>query len=176
MLFLFLLNALGFYGVFLGLQFKYAQEANDLLDEEQYSGADAMTFRVPLTVPYSTYQQDYERVSGEFEHDGEVYRLVKQKLLRDTLYIVCVKDIKSKKINQALIDYVKTFTDKPVNAKQQSGKQVLSFMKDYLNTGVSVESQSSGWKEAVVYGEFTRHYLSTFASRIKYPPKQNLSL
>lgn len=171
MLVLFLLNLLGFYGVFLGLQFKNAQEANDQLDEELYSGADAMTFRVPLTVPYSTDHQDYERVSGEFEHDGDVYRLVKQKLFRDTLYIVCVKDINSKKINQALVDYVKTFTDKPVNAKQQNGKQVLSFMKDYVTMRVAVESQSSGWKKTVGYGDFTRYYLSYHTSRIKHPPK-----
>ena len=74
LLVLFLLNVLGFYGVFLGLQFKYAQEANDQLDDELYSSEDAMTFRVPLTVPYSTDNQDYERVSGEFEHGGDVYR------------------------------------------------------------------------------------------------------
>ncbi|HMI65785.1 MAG TPA: hypothetical protein VK517_07115 [Cyclobacteriaceae bacterium] len=173
MLVLFLLNVLGFYGVFLGLQFKYAQEANDQLDAEQYSNADAVTFRIPLTVPYSTDHQDYERVSGEFEHDGEVYRLVKQKLFRDTLYIVCVKDNESKKINQALVDYVKTFSDKPVNAKQHNGKQVLSFIKDYVTTGVSVESQSSGWYKTFRYEDVTRHYLSLPSSRIKYPPRNN---
>jgi len=173
LLVLFLLNVLGFYGVFLGLQFKYAQEANDQLDDELYSSDDAMTFRIPLTVPYSTDHQDYERVSGEFEHDGDVYRLVKQKLFRDTLYIVCVKDIKTKKINQALVDYVKTFSDKPVNSKQHSGKQVPSFMKDYVTTGMSVESQSSGWKKTVGYGNFTRYYLSYHTSRIKHPPKHD---
>jgi hypothetical protein len=171
MLVLFLLNVLGFYGVFVGLQFKYAQEANDQLDAEQYSSADAMTFRIPLTVPYSTDHQDYERINGEFEHDNEVYRLVKQKLFRDTLYIVCVKDSKSKKINQALVDYVKTFSDKPVNAKQHNGKQVLSFIKDYVTTGVSVESESSGWNKSFRYEDFTHHYLSFHSSRIKYPPR-----
>src|SRR5258706_15021409 len=103
MLVLFLLNVLGFYGVFLGLKFKYAQDANDQLDAEQYSNADAVTFRIPLTVPYSTDHQDYERVSGEFEHDGEVYRLGEQKHFRHTAYIGCVKEDQRKKINQDLV-------------------------------------------------------------------------
>jgi hypothetical protein len=176
LLVLFLLNALGFYGIFVGLQLNNDQQANDQLDEEHYSGADAMTFRIPLSVPYSTDGQEYERVSGQFEHDGEIYRLVKQKLLRDTLYIVCVRDNEGKKINQALADYVKTFTDKPVNAKQQQGKHLLSFIKDYIPTGVSVEPQCSGWNKAIGFGDFKIQYLSFETSGIKYPPKQDASV
>ena len=171
MLFLFMLNVLGFYGIFLGLQFKYAQDANRNLDEERYPSADQITFKIPLSVPYYADNQDYERVSGEFEYQGEVYRLLKQKYAGDILYIVCVKDQEVKKINQALTDYVKTFTDKPVNAKQQSAKSFQSPCKDYLTTGVSVESQSSGWKKPVVYGNPMTSYLSLDPSRIKYPPR-----
>ena len=171
MLFLFMLNVLGFYGIFLGLQFKYALDANRNLDEERYPSADEITFKVPLSVPYYADNQDYERVSGEFEYQGEVYRLLKQKYSGDVLYIVCVKDQEAKKFNQALTDYIKTFTDKPVNAKQQSTKSVQSLCKDYLSTGVSVESQASGWKKPVVYGHQTKRFQSLDPSRIKYPPK-----
>src|SRR5882762_9317018 len=99
-LILFLLNAVGLYGILLGLQFRFASEVNKQLDEDQYSASEAITFHVPITLPYSSDEQDLHRLTGEFEHQGEVYRLVKQKLYRDTLYIVCVKDTKSKKINQ----------------------------------------------------------------------------
>ncbi len=162
---------LGFYGVFVGLQFKYAQEANNSFDRDQYSAADEMTFKVPLAVPYSTDQEEYQRVNGEFEHDGEVYRLVKQKLVHDTLYVVCVKDVRSGTINRALADYVKTFTDKPANSKQHNGKTALSFVKEYVSTGVSVQSLTSGWDKPVTYGEFVAKYLSIHTSRIKYPPR-----
>ena len=91
-LIVFLLNAVGFYGILLGLQLKFASEVNKQLDEDQYTTSDAITFRVPMSIPYSIEEQDYHRVTGEFEHEGEVYRLVKQKLYKDTLYIVCVKD------------------------------------------------------------------------------------
>lgn len=171
MLFLFLLNILGFYGIFLGLQFKYAREANRNLDEEHYSDLDAVTFKVPLSIPYYSDNQGFERVSGEFENDGEVYRLLKQKYSADTLTIVCVKDREARKINQALKDYVKTFSDKPVNAKHHNSKSLQSFCKDYMTTLVSIESQASGWKKPVVYANPTQPYLSLNPSRIKYPPK-----
>jgi len=175
MLLLFLLNTVGFYGIFLGMQLRYAREANKQLDDGQYSASDAMTFKVPLSVPYASDNQEYQRVAGEFEHRGEVYRLVKQKLYHDTLYIVCVKDRESKKINQALDDYVKTFTDKPVNAKQQNNKLIQSFIKDFLTTGVVVETQALGWNKSTAYRNFSSRYFSFYSFRIKYPPKSILS-
>ncbi len=171
MLFLFLLNVLGFYGIFLGLQFKSAMEANRNLDEERYADFDAVTFKVPLSIPYSSDNEDFERVSGEFEHEGEVYRLLKQKFSRDTLTLVCVKDREAMKINQAMTDYVKTFSDKPANAKQQNTKSLQSFCKDYVTTLVSIEPQASGWNETVVHPNSIERYSSFNPSRIKYPPR-----
>jgi len=170
-LILFLLNAVGLYGILLGLQFRFASEVNSALDEDRYTTSEAITFRISMALPYSVEDQDFHRVSGEFENQGEIYRLVKQKLAKDTLYIVCVKDTKSKKINQALADYVKTFTDRPFNAKQQGTKLAYSIIKDYLNTGISLENEAKGWKESVSYNELTIRYHSSFSFRIKYPPK-----
>ena len=62
---------------------------------------------------------------------GEFYRLVKQKYQNDTLFIVCIKDQASKRIQQAVTDYAKTFTDKPIDTKH-NGKANFNFVKDYL--------------------------------------------
>lgn len=170
-LILFLLNAVGLYGILLGLQFKFASEANRALDEDKYSTSEAITFKIPMSLPYSIEDQGFQRVTGEFENQGEVYRLVKQKLSKDTLYIVCVKDTESKKINQALTDYVKTFSDRPFNAKQQGTKLAYSIIKDYLNTGISIENGAIGWKECVSFNELAVDDFSFYSSKIKYPPK-----
>jgi hypothetical protein len=170
-LILFLLNAVGLYGVLIGLQFRFASEANKEIDEDRYSSSEAITLQVPLSIPYGPDELDYHRVTGEFEHEGDVYRLVKQKLHRDTLYIVCIKDSRSKKINQALADYVKTFTDRPINAKQQNAKVIYSIIKDFLNTGIEIENDAVGWRECLPYHNLAHHYFSSYSARIKYPPK-----
>ncbi|HEX6890362.1 MAG TPA: hypothetical protein VF141_06710, partial [Chryseolinea sp.] len=113
---LLLFNALGFYGLFIGLRYKNEIDLVQRLDNDQYLEEQTVTLKVPMTLPYHL-DSEYERVDGEIEHDGEFYRLVKQKLQKDTLYIVCIKDQGSKRIKQALADYVKTFTDKPADAK-----------------------------------------------------------
>jgi hypothetical protein len=140
---LFFLNMLGYYGVFVGLQVQSGQTMRDQFDSENYASEQEVTIKVPITIPYASDSRGYERVDGEFEHNDQVYRLVKQKLQSDTLFIVCIKDTHAVKINQALADYVKTFTDKPFSAKQNAKTQVFS--KDYISTSISIETVATGW-------------------------------
>jgi hypothetical protein len=139
---LLMLNVMGYYGLFLGLKYQNTQQITERLDSDDYTDNETITIRVPLAVPYYP-DTEFQRIDGEIEHNGEFYHLVKQKLLRDTLHIVCIKDIKSKHIKQALTDYVKTFTDHPADAAQ--GKTIPGFIKDYLTTNFALGSSSTGW-------------------------------
>jgi hypothetical protein len=171
MLCLFLLNVLGYYGIFLGLRHMSVQELVQRLDSDSYRESETTTFKIPLTVPYYTDSRDFERVNGEFEFNGEVYRLVKQRLHQDTLHIVCVKDNESKKINQVLADYVKTFTDKPCNSKQ-STKSLLGLIKDFIPFSVSVDTNSFGWEHRLDYSSLLQSFNATFYSSIIHPPER----
>ena len=119
----------GYYGVMVGLQFSAEQGLRMQFDAENYALEQEVIIKVPISIPYVTDSKGYERVDGEFEHNRHVYRLVKQKLQNDTLIIVCIKDNQAVKINQALTDYVNTFTDKPFNT-QQNTKANQAFSKD----------------------------------------------
>jgi len=171
MLFVFLLNVLGYYGIFVGLRLRNVQELVQKLDDNAYKASEAITFKMPITVPYNIDSRDFERVDGEFEHNGEVYRLVKQKLSQDTLYIVCVKDQESKKINQVLADYVKTFTDKPSSAKQ-GAKTTPSLIKDYISFAVAISNTSTGWESTTDYSLFPESLIPTFAPSFVHPPER----
>jgi hypothetical protein len=166
---LLLFNALGFFGLFVGLRYKTANDLVERLDNQQYLEEETVTLKVPMTIPYHL-DSEYERVDGEIEHNGEFFRLVKQKLEKDTLYIVCIKDQDSKRIKQALADYVKTFTDKPVDAKQQ-GKYSVSLIKDFLPTSTEITPASAGWNYCITLVD----KLDSFSSRslaVVSPPPQ----
>lgn len=170
MLFLFLLNVLGYYGVLVGLQIKNTQNLSAQFDEDDYSRQHEVTIKVPITVPYQSDTREYVRVDGEFEHEGDVYKMVKQRLQRDTLYIVCVKDNTSKKINQALKDYVKTYTDKPSNEKSQT-KVLQNLIKDYISTSTVLQSNNAGWNYELPEGSMLNAYESV-SIQLNNPPPQ----
>jgi hypothetical protein len=69
----------GYYGVFVGLKFSSEIAIREQFDAENYT-AEEVIIKVPIAIPYATDSKGYERVDGEFEHNGEFYRLVKQKI------------------------------------------------------------------------------------------------
>lgn len=168
---LLLLNVMGYYGVFLGLQYKNDKDMIQRLDAENYSLSETVTIKIPISIPYAADSKSFERVDGQFEHNGEFYRLVKQKLAQDTLYIVCIKDHENKRIDEAIANFVKTFTDKPVD--QNSGsKIVVSFIKDYLPQSLTVQHLSLGWETDVVKESSCSILKSSFHPSIVHPPER----
>ena len=169
LIFLLLFNALGFYGLFVGLRYKTASDLVARLDKQQYLDEETVTLKIPMAIPYHL-DSDYERVDGEIEHGGEFYRLVKQKLQKDTLYIVCIKDYDSKRIKQALADYVKTFTDKPVDSNS-AGKFLTNFIKDFLPTSLEIRPASAGWNYSVALADISDSFDSRSLAVFSPPPQ-----
>jgi len=167
---LLLMNVLGYYGVFMGLHYKNSQDLMQRFDANDYGEQETVTLKVPLALPYAADETQFERVDGELEHQGEFYRLVKQRLYQDTLYMVCYKDSQSKRIKQALADYVKTFTDKPADAKS-SGKTLQTFIKDYISSTVAIETLTDGWEKNLSFFAVAPSYHQDTIHLIKHPPK-----
>ncbi|MBL7857220.1 MAG: hypothetical protein JNM57_05985 [Cyclobacteriaceae bacterium] len=168
---LLLLNVLGYYAFFEGLHYQNKQRIMQRLDVADYNVDEALTFKIPITIPYATDSKDFERVDGEFEYNGEFFHMVKQRLYKDTLFIVCVKDNTTKQINQALTDYVKTFSDKPVDAKSSSSV-MNSFIKDYVGNQNEIECKapeaSSVAKNQIASPVFT----DSFYASVIHPPER----
>jgi len=165
-----LFNALGFFGLFVGLRYKTGRDLTERLDNDEYSEEETVTLKVPMALPYHIDSKVYERIDGEIEHQGEFYRLVKQKLEKDTLYIVCIKDHDSKRIKQALSDYVKTFTDNPVDSKQTT-KSFVGFIKDFLPSAIDITPTSSGWNYSVALTAFFDSFSSRSIAVFSPPPQ-----
>lgn len=166
----FLLNVFGLYGIFMGLRVQMTDRVRESLDESNYAMSDEVTFKVPISIPYASDMTEYSRVDGEFQHEGNVYRLVKQKLLKDTLYVVCMKDFHTQKIDKALEDYVKTFSDKP-SSEKSSSKTVITFSKDFISQSVSLEPRQAGWERSFPLKANHSNKTISISSEIVQPPK-----
>lgn len=166
-----LFNALGFYGLFIGLEYSNELSQHRLFNNDSYDRSLEISIKVPLAVPYALDQSDYERVDGDFEYNGEFYRLVKQKLSHDTLHIICVRDFDSKKIHLALQDYVKTFTDKHPEGKT-SAKTSLNFLKDYFQPQFSIIKLSTGWSSDVEVNTSLQNFTPDYFHDIVHPPER----
>ena len=125
------------------------------LDQENYSVGETITIKMPFTLPYQMDGKEFERVNGEFEYNGEYFKLVKQRVDRDTLYIVCIKDHNEKKLFNFIADIVKISTDLPTSP-QQTMKLLGSLAKDYMPMAPVEMVTQQGW--SLKYGYAPQHF------------------
>lgn len=162
---------MGYYGVFLGMQYRNDTAMMQVLDANRYDESQTITIRIPVSIPYMNDNTAFERVNGTFKHHGEHYRLVKQRYSQDTLTVVCVKDHETKRIDEALTGYLKTFTDEPSGQGEHS-RITLSFIKDYLPQGFSLSTTSTGWESAIAMVGYRINLIPTFTASLIHPPER----
>lgn len=147
-LIIFLFNVGGYYLVFIGLKYQAKSQLLKQIEAQTYSAEEAIELKIPMSLPYELNQQQYERVDGEFAHEGRIYRLVKQKYVSDTLYLVCIPSHKEKLLQNVMSDYIKGLNDIPVSSKNAL-TLLVKWLKEYQNNfGITIV-HSSGWHISV---------------------------
>ena len=132
---IFLNYLLGYYVIFWVLKRQADSQMIQKLNTENYSDNETVTFKFPFTLPYYKDWNSYERIDGSFQYNGDFFKLVKQKLNHDTLYIVCIKDYNVKRISGLVTDFIKLANDLTANSK--TIKLVGNFSKDYQPQKIS---------------------------------------
>lgn len=142
------------------------------LDLEDYDNEETITLKIPISIPYLTEDKEFVRVDGVFEHQGEVYRLVKQKISPDTVTVICVKDHTASRIHEAMLSYVKTFTDKPIGQSPTS-KILVSLIKEYLPQTFFIGNIAGGWQTDLAKADFINCLIPSFTASIIHPPERS---
>ena len=141
---LFLFNLFGYR-----ILFNYEQQQSDKhleasLDKQQYNDADLIAITVPLSLPYVSNQQNFERINGEITVNGRILKYVKRKISNGNLVLLCLPDNDKMRIESAKDEFFKYANDlvqnshskKPVNSKTGVFKNIFS--EYYLNTSNSI--------------------------------------
>jgi hypothetical protein len=173
-LLLFLFNVGGYYIVFIGLQYRASKELSEKLDNNQYDEDEAFLFKLPLTLPYQITENGYERVRGRFEHGGNFYTLVKQKLENDTLFIVCIHDRTQKRLDGEFLKYAKLSNDIPISQNSITIILLSKLSKDFnMNEILEILSPESCYIKAS-YASVSSSLLKGDQTVPSPPPKRAL--
>lgn len=167
---LILLNVMGYYGLFLGLEYKNTRDMISQFDAGTYNVEEAELLKIPFPSPNGYSCETFERIDGDFKRNGKVYRLIKQRLFRDTFHIVYIKDKVGTALNDALVDYVKTFSEE---TSDQGHTRILPlFIKEYLARQFSLQPWSPGYEQAVRKESHICIFIDTFETSIVHPPER----
>ena len=164
-----LMNSIGFYALVANLERVHDQKISDQLDEDEYSGSDAITLKVPFSLPYSTFSDRYERVSGKIEYEGDHYYMIKHKFHNDTLFIVCVRNARLAEINYAYQNLATAAGDQ--HDGKSSNKTAAQFQVKDLETCTGIHVNANLFQlESIELPLYTFSAIAISDSPLEQPP------
>ena len=105
-----------------------------LLDKEQYDERDLVTIKVPLSLPYQTSWKEVERVDGEVNLDGKLYKYVKRMYYEGEMIYWCLPNEQKMQIQTARDEFFKYANDLlQNNSSKKSDHSNNNFSKNTLS-------------------------------------------
>lgn len=142
-LLLLVFNLLGYQFLFYYAQQQSDKQLEASLDKALYNEADLITIKVPLSIPYQIDRNDFERVDGEINLNGKIYKYVKRKVTEGQLVLLCLPDRHKMQLETAKGDFFKNVSDvAPNNGSKKSEKSKACSFTNILS---EYEPQHSGY-------------------------------
>ncbi len=116
------------------------------IDKAEYNEADLITIKVPLSLPYQNDTKEFERLEGEINFKGKIYKYVKRKIEKGEFVLMCLPDKNKMKIEEAKEDFFKNSNDLGQNnSNKQEKSKAISIKKasgeyDEYSFSISINS------------------------------------
>jgi len=164
------LNTVGYYSFLVMVRNQLTSRVTEKLQSGFNEPGAQMIIKMPLSIPYGADSHEYEPIHGAISFEGTDYQLIKQRLYKDTLYVVCIRDYKTTEASNQIKDFSKSFASE---SKQQSSgiKLVISSAKYYFSKTNSLESLNTGWTIDRTFVEIASRYRYDSNPPIFHPPK-----
>lgn len=166
---IFLLNVLGYYGVFVGAKKLSSNRLAGRLDSEMYDLGGNITIKVPLALPFEVTSEHFSRNDGTFEMDGQVYQVINQRHYNDTLYMVCLKDESTTRLNSILAEYIESFSGHDDGDSQHTTPGLI---KDFVSEVITLKNSGYGWVESIRLTTRSSYLIDAYAASIVHPPER----
>ena len=101
------------------------------LDKGSYNESELITVKIPLNLPYQSNSRDFERVNGEVNVNGTIYKYVQRKIFNDTLILQCIPHEEKTVLQQKANDYMGKVTDLPGNDNNKKAEAFKQLFSDY---------------------------------------------
>ncbi len=120
-----LFNMIGYRAWFYYAEGKADATMEARLDQDQYDENELVAFTIPLYNPYQLEQKSFERVNGEININGKIFRYVKRRVSDGNLILLCIPDNHKNILKKAKSDYENASIDLTCNGKN-TGRSVIA--------------------------------------------------
>ncbi len=129
-------NMLGYYFLMVLKEAEINRNLSLNLQSGDIPDNELLVFPVPIDFYHQPDRKGFEAVEGEFRFEGKFYKMVKQKLENDTLFVYCYNNKEKQKIFSDVSEHTK---DNLAGANRQEDKKTglhLLLIKEYLQNHI----------------------------------------
>lgn len=162
------MNSVGYYACLVMLSGHTAASGEQNIQSSLNEPGGSLILRIPLRIPYLQDSENYNPTSGHITYDGKVFQAIKQKIYRDSLYLVCVYDERTTDAENKVSDLASSFAGEQ---QKDAHKLLISFAKYFFRAADLEIHAQSGWM-------IERDYIEPIASNyqrsslaIFHPPR-----
>ena len=110
-----------------------ADKFNELqISKDRYKPTDLVEVKIPVHLPGADNYGGYQQISGSVQLAQNCYNYVQMKMTEDTLYVKCIPNYKTTRLNKANTIFARQVSEAPFNAKKQSSPVKSVTLAKYL--------------------------------------------
>lgn len=170
-LLVFLFNVVGYKIFFYYLEIEADEHIQSKIEQISELNKELITIKIPINLPYHTDWSNFERVDGEVNFRGKIYKYVKQKVSRDTLILLCINDEQKVEIGKQSDNYFKKINDltKDNNKKPNIKQTKIDYFESFKSTKFVLFASNKSDYEV----NKKNTYPIGFTRKLEMPPRQS---
>lgn len=142
---IFAFNTLGYRLLFDHMAMQADSNLEASLNEDKYRDQDLISIKQPIQLPYYTNNQIFQRIDGEVNINGTLYKFVKCRIYNDSLEMMCIPNLAKMQIQQSKTDFFKLANDlqqqsskKKADSQQKSFKSIVNECEEIALTNFNI--------------------------------------
>lgn len=144
-------------------------------DQNKYDEAQLISIKIPMTcLAYCNTSYSFERVDGQIEIKGVIYKFVKRRLYNDSLEMLCIPNNTAMQLHSAKNNFFKLVNDFPGNSQGKKSNSHNNVSKNFSPSDYTIQElfklnvpSLSISKKHSLYPE---HIVSSFPATDEQPP------
>ncbi|WP_291780221.1 hypothetical protein [Cecembia sp.] len=158
----FALYHFGYYVAYFSFHIQIEKNWVEKIYSEQKEGWEERMLEIPMSIPYMADEEEFRTTNTRFEKNGQHYRAIKQRYVKDTLQVVYVPDTAKRNLDLTIKHWISALVQDEL--PDSGNNSILSkiFVKDYtqpkndicFNHPVSEEKQMIGF----IFSAFKNQY------------------
>lgn len=127
----FALYHFGYYVAYFSFHIQIENNWADKIYSGQQEGWEERLLEIPMSLPYMADEENFRTTNTLFEKNGQYFRAIKQRYIKDTLQIVYVPDTAKRNLDKTIKQWVSSLVQDELPDSGNNSLLSKIFVKDY---------------------------------------------